>query len=30
MPCIFGNVDRELLPALAETLALGHRADFRT
>ena len=28
MPRIFDNIDRQLLPALAETLALAHRADF--
>ena len=28
MPRIFDNIDHKLLPALAETLALAHRADF--
>jgi superfamily II DNA or RNA helicase len=28
MPRIFDNIDRELLPALKETLAVSHRADF--
>ena len=28
MPRIFDNIDRELLPALQETLGLSNRADF--
>ena len=28
MPRIFDNIDRSLLPALRETLALAERADF--
>ena len=28
MPRIFDNIDRELLPALRDTLAVAHRADF--
>jgi superfamily II DNA or RNA helicase len=28
MPRIFDNIDKQLLPALAETLELAHRADF--
>ena len=28
MPRIFDNIDQNLLPALAETLALADRADF--
>ncbi len=28
MPRIFDNLDRSLLPALRETLALAERADF--
>ena len=28
MPRVFDNIDRSLLPALKETLALSNRADF--
>ncbi len=28
MPRIFDNIDRSLLPAIQETLALAERADF--
>ena len=28
MPRIFDNIEQDLLPALAETLAVAERADF--